>query len=210
MVADSHAQQCVHLLRDFLAVTLPDRIEQLFPIPNLRAVIKPFDDRIFKNIPDFRIWNHKCRHAFRQFNPLFTGQIAGQIQDTPQVFLGRMKIIVSEIFLDALHDIAAGQQRFHFPGDTAARIVDERADNRVIAGIFPVSDGHRCRIALHIPQIAHHIPRAVHIEIPEVITVIPCLNLFRLIPHPCIIKNPIHFCLSKSKIFAQTSGCNCI
>ena len=39
-----------------------------------------------------------------------------------------MKIIVSEIFLDALHDIAAGQQRFHFPGDAAARIVDERAD----------------------------------------------------------------------------------
>lgn len=57
------------------------------------------------------------------------GQIAGQVKDAPEILLRRMKVIISERFVDFLYDITSGKQGLQFPGNTGIGVVDKRADD---------------------------------------------------------------------------------
>lgn len=74
-----------------------------------------------------------------------------------------------------LQNIAAGKKRFQFFGDAAASVIDERTDDSIITGIFPVAAWLDLRIVLQITEIVHHIPRAINIKITKVIAIIPGL-----------------------------------
>ncbi len=51
--------------------------------------------------------------------------------------------------------------------------------------------------------MVHDIPGAIHIEITEMITVIPFLDLSCIRRKPCVCKQTVHFVLGKSKVFIE-------
>ena len=114
-----------------------------------------------------------------------------------------MQIIISQILLHPLHNVPAGHQGLQFAGDIAARVINKRADDRIVAGILPVTHRFRLSIFLQVAKIIHHIPRTVHIKITEMIPVIPCPDLrfpFRL---SRFFQKPVHILLRKTKVFIE-------
>ena len=114
-----------------------------------------------------------------------------------------MEVIIRQIFFHMLRNIASGKKRLQLHRDIASGIVDKRTDDRVIAGIFPVTDGSCIWLFLAVEKIIHYIPRTVDIRSTEVIAVIPRLDLRSPIKHISIQKKLFHVSLGKSKIFIQ-------
>ena len=66
-------------------------------------------DRGFKNFTDLCIGDDKGGGTGRKRKRVIfeAGQIAGQVKDTPEILLRRMKVIISERFVDFLYDITS-------------------------------------------------------------------------------------------------------
>ena len=119
-----------------------------------------------------------------------------------------MEVIISEIFVDFLYDITAGKQGLQFPGNTGTGIVDKRADDGIIAGVFPVARRQGFGISLKIAQIIHDVPGAVDIEISEMIPVIPVFYVISMILSVRVGKKLIYILLSETEVFIQMGICN--
>ena len=102
-----------------------------------------------------------------------------------------------------LNNRAASHQSFKLCGDIVACIVDERTDDGVITGVFPIAFRLLCYTILEIPQITDHIPRTINVCIAKMITVVPCLDFSRLRFKISIFQHLIYICLCKTKGFAQ-------
>ena len=89
-------------------------------------------------------------------------------------------------------------------------IVNKRPDDRVVAGIFPVAGGLGLGVALEVPQIVHHVPRAVDVQVSEVIPVVPVLDVSSMFQTVCIFENLIYVCLGESERFVQVRRRDCI
>ena len=87
--------------------------------------------------------------------------------------------------------------------DFCVGIVDKRPDNRIITGIFPVTRRLGFWILLQIPQIVHHIPGTVDIQLPEVIAIIPSFHIFGVVRLVCVNQNLIYFFLRETEVFVQ-------
>ena len=102
-----------------------------------------------------------------------------------------------------LNNRAASHQRFELCGDIVACIVDERTDDGVITGVFPIAFRLLCYTILEISQITDHIPRTINVCIAKMITVVPCLDFSRLRFKTSIFQHLIYICLCETKGFAQ-------
>ena len=102
-----------------------------------------------------------------------------------------------------LNNRAASHQRFELRGDIVTCIVDERTDDGVITGVFPIAFRLLCYTILKIPQITDYVPRTINICIAKMIAVVPCLDFSRLRFKTGIFQHLIYICLCKAKGFAQ-------
>ena len=114
-----------------------------------------------------------------------------------------MKIVVGQILFDLLNDIVAFQKGLQLLRNFCIGVVDERPDNRVITGIFPVTRRLGFWILLQIPQIVHHVPGAVDIQLPEVIAVVPGFHIFSMVGLVCVDQNLVYLFLREAKVFIQ-------
>ena len=114
-----------------------------------------------------------------------------------------MQIIVCQIFFNLLYNISPGKQGFHFSGNVASGIINKRSDDRIITRIFPVTCRLCLRIILQIVQIIQHIPWAVNIIIPKMITIIPFSDRRCILCRIRIQQKFLGFFLGKPKIFTE-------
>ena len=114
-----------------------------------------------------------------------------------------MQIIVGQVFFNVLDNGAASHQRFELCGDIVACIVDERTDDGVITGVFPIAFRLLRYTILEISQITDYVPRTINVSIAKMITVVPCLDFSRLRFKTSIFQHLIYICLCKTKGFAQ-------
>ena len=119
-----------------------------------------------------------------------------------------MQIIISQVLINILKNISTRKQCFHFVRNAIACKIDERADNCVVTGIFPITDWLRFGISLKFPQIIHNIPRAVHINFSHMISIVPFLHLLCILHCPCIFQDFVDLLLGKSEIFIESGICN--
>ena len=117
-----------------------------------------------------------------------------------------MQIVIRQILSDLLDDIAASQQRLHFLMDILSGIVNEGANDRIVAGISPIAGRFGFWIFPQVPQIVHHVPGAVDIQLPEVIAVIPSFHIFGVVRLLCVTQDLVYFFLREAKVFIQMSG----
>ena len=155
MVADRLAQKFVHLCRQSFCVSGPDRIEEGLPILFFGSVSEPILNSRFKDFSNFCVGDHQSgcvrRQRLRQCIFPDLGQVAGCIENAPQIFFGRMQIIVGQVLPNLLHDTAAGHQGFQLLCDISFCVVDERADDRVVTGVLPVAGGFDFGVTLEVP-----------------------------------------------------------
>ena len=117
-----------------------------------------------------------------------------------------MEIVIRQILSDFLDDIAASQQRLHFLMDILSGIVNEGANNRIVAGVPPITGRLYLWIFPQVPQIVHHIPGTVDIQLPEVIAVVPSLHIFGVVRLVCVDQDLIYLFLRETEVFVQMGG----
>ena len=185
VVADRLAQEFVHLVCQSFRVTGPDGIKEGLSILFFGSVSEPILNRRFKDFSNFCIGDHQSGCALRQrlSHRIFPdlGQVAGCIENAPQILFGRMQIIVGQVLPNLLHDTAAGHQRFQLLCDISFCVVDERADDRVVAGVFPVAGWLGFGVALKVTEIIHHVPGTINVQVSKVIPIVPGFDSLGLI-----------------------------
>ena len=143
MVTDGFSQKFGHFISDSGTVCIPDSLKQCLSVPGSGTVVKPFDNGSLKDFTNFSVWNFQridtvCLRGGKLY-VIGSGQITGQVKNTPQIIFGRMEIIISKIFIDVLKNVFTGEQFFKLFGDGIACIINKRTDNGIITGVFPIT-----------------------------------------------------------------------
>ena len=87
--------------------------------------------------------------------------------------------------------------------DILSGIVNEGANDRIVAGVPPIT-GRLCLwIFPQVPQIVHHVPGTVDIQLPKVIAVVPSFHIFGVVGLVCVAQNLVYLFLRKAKVLVQ-------
>ena len=114
-----------------------------------------------------------------------------------------MEIVIGQVLPNLLDDIAARQKCFQLFRNAVLSIVNERADDRIVAGIFPIAGWFCVWIVLQVSQVIHDIPRTIDIQVPKMISVVPGFDILCVACGTAVFQKLIHFFLGKTKVFIQ-------
>ena len=103
------------------------------------VIREPFDNGSLKDFTNFSVWNFQridtvCLRGGKLY-VIGSGQITGQVKNTPQIIFGRMEIIISKIFIDVLKNVFTGEQFFKLEdlsanlGGNSSHPMDSRRQN---------------------------------------------------------------------------------
>ena len=207
MIADRHPKQFTHFGCDLHIISIPHCVLQSFAVPSCDMIVKPFQNCGLEDFSDFHIRNLQSHALSRviSFDFIFClCQIPGQVKDTPQIFFGRMQVIIRQFLFDLLFNCSSCQKYFQLFCDCVPFLFNKRADNCIVACIFPVTCWFYIRIMLQIRKIIQNIPRTVHINRSKMISIVPFFyhpGFFRLSK---LFQHVFNLILRKSEIFIES------
>ena len=108
-----------------------------------------------------------------------------------------------QVWLNRLHDVAPGKQRFKFLIDVSPGRAEKLLNDIIMAGVFPIAGWQSSRIEKQIFHMVHHIPRAVDIISAGIVSVIPVPDLICMAGKSGILQEFVHVILHKPEILVQ-------
>ena len=80
-------------------------------------------------------------------------------------------------------------------------LIDKLSDDAIAAGIHPVILGCHKTVHFQSMTVAHHIPRAVYLQFPEAVAVIPFLYGIVFLHKSIILQHLPYFLIRKPEVF---------